>query len=247
MRDEGTLLVDIITRVLIPFAALSTAASLFSVRIVQWSSVHSPSFERNAADAHFAMLGALLLLLVYARKSGHLNWLNGLIDASGDALGANVPERKETLTRNNIVHRWISIWIIGACLVFIPMTFIVLRSGIADELGVQVAIDTANVCDGPGRIYLLTGSNTCVEIQEDNLDLASEMEISNSTGMKPGRSAISPIEFADTPIDAHFAEIRLDTTTTLALAVLLLVAGVLAGMALWWWRNRPRSRDIELI
>lgn len=246
VRDEGNLLVDIITQVLLPFAALSTAASLLYVRLVEWSSTHFPNFERAAAGVYIALLFAILLLVLYSRWSGHFDWINALVDKGEDALGATVPERKETLTRNNYVNRWIFIWVIGAFALFIPLTFIVLRSDVADDLGVRLAIDTANICDGPGRVHLFKGSDTCVEIQEDNADSTESTHIENATGDAASNPVISPVEAAETPIDAHIAEIRLDTTTTLALAVLLLVGGVLVSMGLWWWRNRT-EREIELL
>lgn len=245
VRDEGNLLVGIITQVLLPFAAISTAISLLYVRLVQWSTTHYPDFERSAAYLYIVLLAALFVLLVSARKTGRVRWFNNLVETSEDTIGARVPERKETLTRNNYVNRWIYLWILGAFLFFIPLTFIVLRSGVADELGPQLAIDTANICDGPGRIRLFTGSNTCVEIQEDNADTSLPTQADSATGAGSGM-VISPIETAETPVDARIAEIQLDMTTTLALAVVLLVGGVLVGMALWWWRNRT-VRHIDLV
>lgn len=246
VRDEGNLLVGIITQVLLPFAALATAASLLYVRLVQWSTTHFPNVERAAAFLYVALLATLFVLLVYARKSGRIGWLNHLIESFEEKLEAHVPERKETLTRNNYVNRWIYIWVFGAFTLFIPLTFIVLRSGVADDLGPRLVIDTANICDGPGRIHLFTGSDTCVEIQEDNANLSAPTELGASTGSGDGGNMLSSVEAAESPIDAHIAEIRLDTTTTLALAIVLLVFGVLASMALWWWKNR-KVRQIDLL
>jgi hypothetical protein len=246
VRDEGTLLVDVITRVLLPFAALSTAASLLYVRLVEWSTVHFPSFERVAAVTYLGLLLLILAVLLSARQSGRFRRVNSMIDKTGARFTASVPIRKETLTRNNVVNRWIYIWVAGAFTLFIPLTFIALRSGVADDLGVRLVVDTANVCDGPGRVHIFTGSQTCVEIQEDNAPEPGDTNIQNATGGEAGGARLGNVEVADTALEAHVAEIRLDTTTTLALAVIVLIGGILAGMALWWWRNR-RVRKIDLL
>lgn len=246
VRDEGTLLVDIITQVLLPYAAISAAVSLLYVRLVEWSTTHFPSFERVAAYTYLALLLAILAVLVYARRSGKLPWVNAAIDKTEDAFAPSVPLRKETLTRNNLVNRWIYLWVVGAFALFIPLTFIVLRSGIADDFGVRLAIDTADVCDGPGRIKIFTGGETCVEIQEDNASLPDDTDIQNATGVEPGGNVLGSVEVADTASEANVAEIRLDMTTTLALAVFVLMVGILASMALWWWRNR-KLRHIDVV
>ncbi len=246
VRDEGTLLVDVITRVLIPFAALSAAISLVYVRVVEWASVHFPSFERVAAYTYLAILAAVLVLLVVARQRGKPHVLNAVLDTAEDRISSSVPVRKETLTRNNFVNRWIYVWVVGAITLFIPLTFIALRSGIADDLGVRVAIDTANVCEGSGRIRLFTGSATCVDILVEDSPMGEQSDIVNATGGEAGRTTIAPTEVADTALDAHVAEIRLDTTTTLALAIAILVIGIVVSMATWWWRNRT-VREIELL
>lgn len=246
VRDEGTLLVEIITRVLLPFAALSTAASLLYVRLVEWSSVHFPSFERVAAYAYLALLLLILAVLLFARRSGSLRSVNSVIDRFRRVFASSVPVRKETLTRNNLVNRWIYLWIVGAFTFFIPLTFIVLRSGVADDVGVRLVVDTANVCDGPGRVRIFTGSQTCVEIQEDHAPAPDDTDIQNATGAGAGSAMLGNVDVADTALEANIAEIRLDTTTTLALSVVVLIGGILAGMALWWRRNR-RLRDIDLL
>jgi len=246
VRDEGTLLVDVITRVLIPFAALSAAISLVYVRLVEWAAAHHPDFERTAAIAYLALLALTLVVLVIARWSGWPSWINRAIDAIEDRVKTSVPVRKETLTRNNFVNRWIYIWLFGAIFFFIPLTFIALRSGVADELGVQLVIDTSNVCDGSGRIRLFRGSSTCLDILEDKLPMDGQTELANAVGGEADRTMIGPIGLADSALDAHIAEIRLDTTTTLALAVVILVLGILASIVIWWWRNR-RVRDIDLL
>ncbi len=246
VRDEGSLLVNIITQVLIPFAAISAAISLLYVQLVQWAANHFPSFERVAAMSYLVLLALVLLILVYARRSGRLAWINRTIDRIEDRFHTSVPVRKETLTRNNLVNEWIYIWIVGAILVFIPVTFIALRSGVANDLGVRLAIDTAGVCDGPGRIRIFTGSATCIKIQEDHAPGMSGTGSAASLGDAAVSPVFSPVEVAETPIDAQVAEIRLDATTTLALTALVLVAGILTGMGLWWWRNRS-TRPIDLM
>ena len=246
VRDEGTLLVDVITRVLIPFAALSAAISLIYVRLVEWAATHYPDFERAAAIIYLALLALTLALLVTARRSGRPGWINVTIDLVEDRVMTSVPVRKETLTRNNYVNRWIYIWLFGGAVFFIPLTFIALRSGVADELGLRLVVDTANVCDGSGRIRLFRGSSTCLDILEGKSPMDGQTELTTAVGGEPDRTMIGPIGLADSALDAHIAEIRLDTTTTLALAVLILVLGILASMEIWWWRNR-RVRDIDVL
>lgn len=245
VRDEGTLLVDVIVQVLLPFAALSTAASLLYVRLVEWSSARHPDFERFAAYTYFGLLVLGLLVAVFAHKRGRLKWVNRTIDWIADYTHSTVPIRKETLTRNTLVNRWIYFWMVGALTVFIPLTFIVLRSGIGDDLGIRVVIDTANICDGPGRVHLFTGSQTCVEIQEENQGTPDDTGLQNATG-DGAAPVLGTVELADTALEAHVAEIRLDATTTLAITVLLLVVGIVVSMALWWWRNRE-VREIEVL
>jgi hypothetical protein len=246
VRDEGSLLVNIITQVLIPFAAISAAISLVYVQVVQWAATDYPSFERVAAIGYLAVLALVLIVLVYARMSGRPGWVDATIDRAEDRFHSSVPTRKETLTRNNLVNQWIYVWIVGAILVFIPLTFIVLRSGVANDLGVRLAIDTAGVCDGSGRIRIFTGGETCVEIQEDHAPELSATGSDTSLGGGAASPTLSPVEIAETPADAQVAEVRLDATTTLALAMIVLVLGILANMALWWWRNR-RVRPIDLM
>lgn len=245
VRDEGSLLVNVITQVLVPFAAISAAISLLYVRVTQWAATNYPSFERVAALSYLVVLALLLILLIYARTSGHIPWINKTIDRTEDRFHSSVPKRKETLTRNNLVNQWIYVWIVGAVLVFIPLTFIVLRSGIGNDLGVRLAIDTAGICEGSGRIRIFTGSDTCVQIQEDHA-----AELNDTNGNQSVADAAPPelssVDFAVTHEDAQAAEIRLDATTTLSLAVILLVFGILVNMALWWWRNH-RVRSIELV
>ena len=246
VRDEGNLLVDVITRVLIPFVALSAAISLVYVRLVEWAATHYPEFERAAAIAYLALLALTLAMLVIARRSGRPRWINGTVDAVEDRMTTSVPVRKETLTRNNFVNRWIYLWLVGGAIFFIPLTFIALRSGVADELGLRLVVDTSNVCDGSGRIRLFRGSSTCLDILEGKSPMDGQTELANAVGGEPHRTMIGPVGLADSALDAHIAEIRLDTTTTLALAVFLLVLGILASMAIWWWRNR-QVRDIDLM
>lgn len=245
VRDEGSLLVNVITQVLIPFAAISAAISLVYVRLVQWASTNFSGFERVAAMSYLVLLTLVLVVLVAARRSGRPIWINRIVDRTEDWLRASVPPRKETLTRNNLVNQWIHVWIVGAILVFIPVTFIVLRSGVANDLGVRLAIDTAGVCEGSGRIRIFTGGETCVKIQEENAPRLNETSADTALGDNASTS-LSPVELPETPIDARVAEIRLDATTTLALTAFVLVLGILASMALWWWRNR-KIRDIEMI
>lgn len=245
VRDEGSLLVNIVTKVLIPFAALSAAVSLLYVRSVGWAAGHISNFERIAAAGYLAVLGLLLLLLLVAHATGHPSWVTRFIDKTGGYFHGTVPVRKETLTRNNLVNQWIYLWIVGAIAVFIPLTFIALRSGVADELGVRLVIDTADVCDGPGRFRIFTGSATCVDILEDDAPPLQDTGIQNATGSEPSATLL-PGEVAHTTADARVAEIRLDATTTLALAVVVLILGVLGSMAIWWWRNR-RVRDIDVM
>lgn len=245
VRDEGSLLVNVITQVLIPFAALSAAISLVYVRIVQWASTNYPGFERTAAMSYLALLILVLVVLVLARRSGRPAWINRMVDRTEDRLHASVPTRKETLTRNNLVNQWIYVWIVGAILVFIPVTFIVLRSGVANDLGVRLAIDTAGVCEGSGRIRVFTGGETCVKIQEEHAPRAQDTGGGAALG-DTATASLSPVELPDTPIDARVAEIRLDATTTLALTAFVLVIGILASMGLWWWRNRSK-RPIDLL
>jgi hypothetical protein len=246
VRNEGTLLVDVITRVLIPFAALSAAISLVYVRLVEWAATHYPDFERAAAIIYLALLALTLALLVIARRSGWPGWINGTIDLVEDRVTTSVPVRKETLTRNNFVNRWIYIWLVAGVLFFIPLTFIALRSGVADELGLRLVVDTSNVCDGSGRIRLFRGSSTCLDILEGKSPMDGETELANAVGGEPDRTMIGPVGLADSALDAHIAEIRLDTTTTLALAVFLLVLGILVSMAIWWWQNR-KLRNIDVM
>jgi hypothetical protein len=246
VRNEGTLLVDVITRVLIPFAALSAAISLIYVRLVEWAATHYPDFERAAAIIYLALLALTLALLVIARRSGWPGWINGTIDLVEDRVTTSVPVRKETLTRNNFVNRWIYIWLVAGVLFFIPLTFIALRSGVADELGLRLVVDTSNVCDGSGRIRLFRGSSTCLDILEGKSPMDGETELANAVGGEPDRTMIGPVGLADSALDAHIAEIRLDTTTTLALAVFLLVLGILVSMAIWWWQNR-KLRNIDVM
>jgi hypothetical protein len=246
VRNEGTLLVDVITRVLIPFAALSAAISLIYVRLVEWAATHYPDFERAAAIIYLALLALTLALLVIARRSGWPGWINGTIDLVEDRVTTSVPVRKETLTRNNFVNRWIYIWLVGGVMFFIPLTFIALRSGVADELGLRLVVDTSNVCDGSGRIRLFRGSSTCLDILEGKSPMDGQTELANAVGGEPDRTMIGPVGLADSALDAHIAEIRLDTTTTLALAVFLLVLGILVSMAIWWWQNR-KLRNIDVM
>jgi hypothetical protein len=246
VRNEGTLLVDVITRVLIPFAALSAAISLIYVRLVEWAATHYPDFERAAAIIYLALLALTLALLVIARRSGWPGWINGTIDLVEDRVTTSVPVRKETLTRNNFVNRWIYIWLVAGVLFFIPLTFIALRSGVADELGLRLVVDTSNVCDGSGRIRLFRGSSTCLDILEGKSPMDGQTELANAVGGEPDRTMIGPVGLADSALDAHIAEIRLDTTTTLALAVFLLVLGILVSMAIWWWQNR-KLRNIDVM
>lgn len=245
VRGEGNLLIDIITQVLLPFAALATAVSLLYVRLVEWSATRYPDFERIAAYTYLGLLALCLLVLIAARRSGRLKRVNRAIDWTAEHTHSSVPIRKETLTRNNVVNSWIYLWVIGALTLFIPLTFIVLRSGIGDDLGVRVVIDTANICDGPGRVHLFTGSQTCVEIQEDHQGIPDDTDLQNPTG--GGAAAVlGNVEVADTALEANVAEIRLDTTTTLALSVVLLVVGIVVSMGLWWRRNRS-VREIEVL
>lgn len=246
VRGEGSLLIRIITQVLIPFVAISAAISLLYVQLAEWASNNFPRFERIAAVSYLTLLALVLLLLIFARSSGRLVWLNRAIDRIENRFHTSVPIRKETLTRNNLVNEWIYIWIIGALLVFIPVTFIVLRSGVANDLGVRLAIDTAGVCDGPGRIRLFTGSATCVRIQEDHAAELSDTRKHTSVGDTGMAPTFSSVETAKTPLDAQIAEIRLDATTTLALAMFVLVIGIVFGMAVWWRRNR-KLRPIEVM
>jgi hypothetical protein len=245
VRDEGSLLVNVITQVLIPFAAISAAISLVYVRLVQWASTNFSGFERAAAMSYLALLTLVLIVLVLARRSGRPVWINRIVERTEDRLQASVPARKETLTRNNLVNQWIYVWIVGAILVFIPVTFIVLRSGVANDLGVGFAIDTAGVCEGSGRIRIFTGGETCVKIQEEHAQHQNETSGEAALG-DTASTSLSPVELPETPIDARVAEIRLDATTTLALTAFVLVLGILASMGLWWWRNR-KIRDIEMI
>jgi hypothetical protein len=245
VRDEGSLLVNVITQVLIPFAAISAAVSLVYVRIVQWASTNFPGFERAAAMSYLALLTLVLVVLISARRRGRPTLINRMIDRTEDRLHASVPARKETLTRNNLVNQWIYVWIVGAIVVFIPVTFIVLRSGMANDLGVRLAIDTAGVCEGSGRIRIFTGGETCVTIQEEHAPGLDDTGGSAALG-DAGPTALSPVELPDTPIDARVAEIRLDATTTLALTAFVLVLGILASMGRWWWRNRSK-RPIDLL
>ena len=94
VRDEGSLLVDVITQVLIPFAAISAAISLVYVRLVQWTETGFPSFERVAAIGYLAVLASVLLVLVYARASGRMRWLNSMIDRGEGRFRSSVPMRK---------------------------------------------------------------------------------------------------------------------------------------------------------
>jgi hypothetical protein len=245
VRDEGSLLVNVITQVLIPFAAISAAISLVYVRIVQWASTNYPGFERTAALSYLVLLTLVLLVLVFARRSGCPAWINRVVDRTEDRFHASVPTRKETLTRNNLVNQWIYVWIVGAILVFIPVTFIVLRSGVAYDFGVRLAIDTAGVCEGSGRIRIFTGGETCVKIQEEHAPHAQDTTGDTALGDTVSTS-LSPVEFPQTPIDAQVAEIRLDATTTLALTAFVLAVGICANMGVWWWRNR-RVREIDLL
>jgi hypothetical protein len=169
-----------------------------------------------------------------------------MVDETDDYVSSSVPERKETLTRNNYVNHWIYAWMVGGLLVFVPITFIVLRSGIGNDLGIRLAIDTANVCDGPGRIKIFTGSQTCVEIQEDHAPELSDTALMNDIGDGVSDPVLSAVEVAATASDARVAEIRLDTTTTLALAVIVLIIGIPVSMGLWWFRSR-RVRDIDVL
>jgi hypothetical protein len=246
VRDEGNLLVDVIGRVLIPFAALSAAISLIYVRLVEWAATHYPDFERAAAIAYFVLLGLTLALLSVAHGFGWPGWVTRGIDAIEGRIRSSVPVRKETLTRNNVVNRWIYLWLVGATLFFIPLTFIALRTGVADEIGLQLVIDTANVCDGSGRVRLFTGSSTCLDILEDKMPTGGQTAPASSVGDDATTALIGPVALADSALDAHIAEIRLDTTTTLGLAVAILVLGMLATIGFWWWRNR-RVRDIDLL
>ncbi len=230
---------------LLPFAALATAVSLLYVRLVEWSSAQYPAFERTAAYTYLGLLALCLLVLVYARTSGRLRPVNNIIDWTEEYTHSSVPVRKETLTRNNFVNRWIYIWLIGAATLFIPLTFIALRSGIGDDLGVRLVIDTANICDGPGRVHLFTGSQTCVEIQEEHQPSPNDTDLQNPTG-GGSSTVLGHVEVADSALEANVAEIRLDATTTLAFSVLLLVAGIPVSMALWWSRNR-KVREIEVL
>lgn len=246
VREESTLLVDVITQVLLPFAAISAFVSLIYVRVVEWSSVHFPNFERVAAIVYLLLLACVLLLLVVAQKKRRPRIVVGMIDKVHAVVDQSVPERKETLTRNNYVNRWIYLWVVGAVTLFIPLTFIMLRSGAADHLGVRLVVDTANVCDGPTRIYLFRGSETCVEIQEEDAQSSESTSASAESALGLSPPVINPVDQASSPLEANIAEVRLDTTTSLAMAVLLLVVGIPASMALWWWRYH-RVRDIDLM
>lgn len=246
VRDEGSLLIDVITQVLLPFAAISAAISLFYVRAVQWASERYPAFERTAALGYLLVLAVVLLVMVDTWRTGRIGWLDDWMRQTRASLRSSVPERKETLTRNNYVNRWIYAWIIGSVAFVIPLTFMALRSGVFDELGVHLAIDTAQVCDGAGRIRMFTGSDTCIQIQEENAPAIADTGADSPLGDAATNPVLSPIDIAETPIDAQIAEIRLDTTTTLALAVALLVLGILVAMAVWWWRNRA-VRDIDVL
>ena len=96
------------------------------------------------------------------------------------------------------------------------------------------------------RIRIFTGGETCVEIQEDHLDELSDTASTAVIGNLDAAASFASIEIADTPAEAQVAEIRLDTTTTLALAMFVLILGILANMARWWWRNR-KQRNIDLM
>lgn len=180
-----------------------------------------------------------------ARTSGRLRPVNNIIDWTEEYTHSAYRSARKLLTRNNFVNRWIYIWLIGAATLFIPLTFIALRSGIGDDLGVRLVIDTANICDGPGRVHLFTGSQTCVEIRK-NTNPPQTIPISRIplAADRPRCSGMSRWRIAHWR--ANVAEIRLDATTTLAFSVLLLVAGIPVSMALWWSRNR-KVREIEVL
>lgn len=212
IRPESSLLNRVVIKILLPFAAATATLSALYTRGIFWADRRFRYAEEALGIAQLLLALVLIGVWLLARKTDRfprVRRFNGHVRAY---LESQTPRRNETLTRNHFVNDWIYFWFVVGAVVFIPTTYFVLRANAFDRLGMEMLVEAAGICRrGSDAINAFRDSSTCASI----------------TGISP----------ASSHQQAKAAEIRLDATTALALYAILLAAGILVSMAIWWRHN----------
>lgn len=241
VRTETSLLSFIVLKVVLPFAAIAAGfAAIYNglLRTGQAESRHAELF----LGIGYAILAAGAILLWRAFRHPGAGGRGDSLDRSvRSALNITVPPRKEKLTRNTFVNRWIFFWLTWGLIIGLPIIFFVFRSNALDRAGLHLTIDTGNVCaptvDG---FNPYEGSDVCDNrgyTYTDSQDITTSAE--TGLGTDEGVDTLEVIP-SKSIADANVANVRLDVTTTLVLYFFILIAGIVVNM-IRWLRHRPKQ------
>ncbi len=239
VRAESSLLTLVLFKVVIPVIAFAAGFAAIYAGMLRSgkAEIGHPELVLGIDYAIIAV-GAILFWRSFRRPGS-----GGRGDEFGrsvrGALRINVPPSKETVTRNNLVNRWIFFWVTWGLIIGLPLIFFIFRSNALDRAGFHLIFDTGDVCAPTvGGFNPYAGSDVCAN---SGYTYASSTDFVTTAVPALGvDSGIGSLELdpATSPADVAAANVRLDVTTTLVVYFVILIGGILVNMVRWWRQQK---------
>lgn len=242
VRTESSLLNLIILKVILPFAAIAAGFAAMYIGLLRAGQERFDHAELYLGLAYLVMAGGAIALWRTFRHPGSGGRGDSVDRSVRSTLNLTVPPRKERLTRNKLVNNWIFFWLTWGLIIGLPLIFFLFRADVLNRVGINLIIDTANVCAPTvGGYNPYEGTEACSRsgytyTSTEDVPTSSSTSLGEDTALEPMGGI--PLHSAD---EVAAAEVRLDVTTTLGLYFAILIAGILVNMVRWWRRDRKRK------
>lgn len=244
VRTESSLLTLILLKVVLPFTAIAAGLTAMYIGIVRAGEAYTNRIELALALGYAVAAAGAIVLWRTVRKPGSGGRGDEFDQSMRRIFNLTVPPRKERVTRNKLVNRWIVFWLTWGLIIGLPLIFFLFRADALERAGIKLIFDTANVCAPTvGGYNPYEGSDVCERsgytyTPRDTVTTSSSSAIGSDTGFE--RLDVVPPRTAD---EVNAAEIRLDVTTTLVLYFLILIGGIIVNMIRWSRCDKRRRRE----
>jgi hypothetical protein len=236
VRSENSLLTLILLKVFLPFTAITAGLTAVYLWVLQYTDQYGRRAELVMALIYFGIV-LLFLWIWLGFKNEQIASRRNLINRGvANALNLNVPPRKEKLTRNQMVNRWIFLWLTWGLLLLLPTIFLLFRVQLLHGVVMEEILENTGLCDDiAGDFDPYQGSESCANV-DDNVEPPTTSGKESIGGANSAGDQIAQPVASDDEVNS--AEVRLDVTTSLGSYFFILIAGIVVTMIRWWWIQR---------